>query len=150
MKKIKMFIVVTILFIFQVLSFQSARAGLLYPVDIDSQPVQVRIFGIKIKKHDKKALLSGQIKRRSYNSHVVPGHIYYSIFNGNGQTIKEGIVNYSASLSLRRLKQGSYFSFEIPDSLPEGSRIRLGWQKKSISCADTISRSEPRYQGYPE
>lgn len=139
MKKFMLSSVITVLFVSQFLSLQVARAELLYPVEIDYQPVQVRISRIKIQQDGEQLILSGLIKRRSYNSHVLPGHIDYSIIDGKGQLIKEGMTNYSPSLSLRRWKYGSHFSFSLSKNLPEGSTIKLGWHqnhsKKHISSA---------------
>ena len=91
--------------------------------------MQVRISKIKIQYENEQLILSGLIKRRSYNSRVSPGHINYSIVDGQGQFIKEGVVNYPMNISSRHSKYGSHFSFVLPDDLPEGSRIKLGWQK---------------------
>jgi hypothetical protein len=112
---------------------QGASAELIYPVEIDFKSVQVRISNIKIQSMDEQLILSDLIKRRSYNSRVLPAHIIYSISDGKGEFIKEGIINYSSSISLRCWKYGSYFRLVLPDNLPEGSPIKLDWHKKTLT-----------------
>lgn len=129
MKKLILSTVLIVLFVSPFLFLQSVRAELIYPVEIDYKPVQVRISRIKMLYENEQLVLKGLIKRRAYNSHVLPGHIAYSIVDGEGKMIKEGVVRYSNSLSSRRWKYGSHFSFVLPDDLPEGSRIKLGWYK---------------------
>ena len=129
MKKLFFSTALSILFISPFLFSQNVRAELIYPVEINYKPVQVTISQIKIINEKEQLVLKGLIKRRAYNSHVTPGHIAYSIFDGEGKLIKEGVAQYSNSLSSRRWKYGSHFSFVLPNDLPEGSRIKLGWSK---------------------
>ena len=127
MKKYILSTIATVTCITQLLFLQSAQAELIYPVTIDSKAAKVSISKIKIQKQNDNWVLSGKVKRRSYNSHVSPGHIKYSILSDKGQVIKQGATNYSPSLSSRRWKYGSRFSFVVPGNLPEGTSIRLGW-----------------------
>ncbi|MFK5986031.1 MAG: hypothetical protein QM479_11485 [Pseudomonadota bacterium] len=60
------------------------------------------------------AELNYAVKKRSYNSYIVPGHIDYLIIAANGKLIRSQTVNYSPSLSQRRWKFGSKFSFFYP------------------------------------
>lgn len=111
------------------LTQQMVYAQLLYPVEILYQPTKVRISNIKIERQSNQLVLSGIVKRRAYNSHVLPGHIDYIVFDINDQVVTEGAVNYSSSLNLRQLKQGAQFSFVLPKNLTEGSYIKVGWNR---------------------
>ncbi|MFK5986023.1 MAG: hypothetical protein QM479_11445 [Pseudomonadota bacterium] len=135
MKKFMLSTAITALFVFQVANLQEARAELLYPVKIAYQSMKVRISKIQIQYDDKQLILSGFIKRRSYNSRVLTGHIYYSIMDNKGQLIKKGRTNYSSGLSLKRWEHGSHFSFVLPENMPEESSIKLGWQRNIKSTA---------------
>ncbi|NOQ79946.1 MAG: hypothetical protein GQ546_11155 [Gammaproteobacteria bacterium] len=126
-------IAVYTLFITSLISTQQmVNAQLLYPVDILYQPTKVRISKIKIERHSHQLVLSGIVKRRAYNSHVLPGHIDYIVFDVNDQVVAEGAVNFSSSLNLRRLKQGVQFSFLLPNNLSEGSYIKVGWNRNHM------------------
>ncbi len=129
MKTLKLIAIKLFLVSGVILSPKIANAELLYPVEIIYQPTQVRISNIRIEPQSDQLLLSGTIKRRAYNSNVLPGHIDYIVFDVNDQVVTEGAVNYSSSLSLRRLKQGAHFSFLLPKELDEGSYIRIGWNR---------------------
>jgi len=129
MKTLKLIAIELLLVSSVLLSSQIANAELLYPVEIIYQPTQVRISNIRIESQSDQLILSGKIKRRAYNSHVLPGHIDYVILDVNDQIVTEGAVDYSSSLSLRRLKQGAHFSFLLPKVLDEGSYIKIGWNR---------------------
>ena len=128
MKKLKLITINLFVFSF-ILSTQIANAELLYPVEIIYKPTQVRISNIRIEPQSNQLVLSGKIKRRAYNSHVQPGHIDYVVFDVNDQVVTEGAVKYSSSLNLRRLKQGTQFSFLLPEKLDKDSYIRIGWNR---------------------
>lgn len=127
MKTLKLIVNKLLLISSAILSPQIANAELLYPVEIIHQPTKVIISNVKIETRTDQLLLSGKIKRRAYNSYVLPGHIDYVVFDINDQVVTEGGVDYSSSLNLRRLKQGTHFSFLLPKDLDEGSYIRIGW-----------------------
>jgi len=128
MKKIIFSTIVSSLFLGQLLVMQIAKAELLYPVELSSESTRVRFSKIKIQTHHKQIELSGSIKRRSYNSRVLPGKISYIVNDGQGNIIKKGGINYSPSLSLRRWKSGSHFSLVLPNDLPKDTRIQLAWR----------------------
>ena len=129
MKKFILPISFLALFVSPFVNLQAADKELFYPVEVIHKSVKVRISNIKIQHQNNQLVLSGLIKRRAQNSHVLPGHIDYVIIDKQGQIIKESAINYSASLSLRNSQYGRHFNFVIPDNLPEGSRIKLGWHK---------------------
>jgi len=122
-------IITTLLIAITASSSLNANAELLYPVEIIYQPTKVRISNIRIEPRSDQLLLSGTIKRRAYNSHILPGHIDYVVFDVNDQVVTEGAVEYSSSLNMRRLKQGAHFSFLLPKELNEDSYIRIGWNR---------------------
>ena len=123
-----------LLFISSVLLLpQIASAELLYPVEIIHQPTKVKISNIKIEPQSDQLILSGKIKRRAYNSHVLPGHIDYVVFDVNNEVVEEGAIDYSSSLSLRRVKQGAHFRFLLPKKMDKGSYVRIGWSQNHTS-----------------
>lgn len=81
MKKFKfsvvMTVVISIAFVLQSLIISSVYAQSQYPIEVKNQPVQVRISQLKIKSgiENESRALSEIVKRRSYNSHILPGHI---------------------------------------------------------------------------
>ncbi|MFK5894978.1 MAG: hypothetical protein QM504_17305 [Pseudomonadota bacterium] len=120
--------IMSVIFFSPFLNLQ-ANAELPYPVAIDAKAAIVNISKIKIQN----LLLSGIVKKRSYNSHVAPGHIKYFIVSDKEQILKQGVVEYSPTLSLRSWRYGSRFSFVIPENLPAGAHIRLGWHHNQIN-----------------
>ena len=129
MKKLILSIFITSLLFSQLLSLAIAKAEILYPVEVSSESTKVRISKVKIQNSNEQLLLSGLVKRRSYNSTVLPGHISYEVNDAHGKLIHRGDVNYSPSLSLRRWKSGSRFNLVLPNNLPKDSRIKLAWRQ---------------------
>lgn len=117
--------------LFQLISTNSANAELLYPVEISSQTPQVRINRINIESSNNQMILSGRVKKRAPNVHVIQGHIDYLILSSNGKIIASNAINYSPRLLHKRSKFGSLFNFVLPDNLPVGSTIKIGWHQNS-------------------
>jgi len=136
MKKLLLSTAVSSLFFFTLGGLQIAKAGLLYPVEVSSQTPMVKISKIKIQQHNQIWVLSGVVKRHSYNSSALPGHIDVAIMGPNDgkkpQIITESVIDYSPSLSLRRWRSGSRFDITLPNNLPIGSTIKLKWHKNHV------------------
>ena len=132
MKKL-LSIAVSGLFFSAISSLQVANAESLYPVEVTSKTPSVKISKIKIQKLNQLWVLSGVVKRRSYNSAVLPGHIDVTIVKtiagAQAQILSKDVVDYSPSLSLRRWRSGSRFNLTLPNDLPAGSTIKLKWHK---------------------
>jgi len=120
---------ITFFILIQFFILPMAWSKQLYPVDIESDSAKVKFLQVEVHRQNDQLLLTGKVKRRSYNSTVLPGHIDYIISDSQGQIIAEGVTNYAPSLSLRGWKFGSHFSVNLPDNLPEDSRIKLSWQR---------------------
>ena len=142
MKKFKfpvvMKVVISIAFVLQSLILNSVYAQSHYPIEVKNQPVQVRISQLKIKSgiendNNEDKVLSGLVKRRSYNSHVLPGHIDYVIFDSNDDVTHEGAIQVSG-LNLRNSRYGRQFKILLPKNMPEGSHIKIGWHKNQTSA----------------
>ena len=108
---------------------QTVTAESLYPIEVVSQSLGVKISNIKIQKANQQWILTGVVKRKSYNSSVLPGHIDITILGNKKHIVAQTQVGYAPSLSLRRWKAGSHFSFTLPSQIPRGSRIKLQWHK---------------------
>ncbi len=144
MKMFKLPIVLSIAFVLQSLLLTPVYAQLYYPIEVKNQPVQVRISQMKIKysveNDNEDSVLSGRIKRRSYNSHVLPGHIDYVIIDRNDEVIHEGAIQVSG-LNLRKNRYGRQFNILLPKNMPEGSHIKVGWHKTQTSAPYNASIS---------
>jgi hypothetical protein len=129
MKKIKHCVsILPVITILSMLFLSTVNAQSLYPIEIDHQPVKVRIVNVIIENNDNKQLtLRGTVKRRSYNSHVLSGYIHYQILDNQNQLLNTGRIIISG-LNLRRNRYGRQFQLIFPDRLPQGSHIKLGWQ----------------------
>lgn len=91
---------------------------------------------------DDGSVVTGKIKKRSYNSRVSPGHIDYAIYDASGKLIDEGAVQYTPSFMLRRWKYGSSFSFKVPDNLPRNSTVKVSHHKNQVNVR-TVSPPAP-------
>ncbi len=144
MKNFKLPVVISIAFVLQSMSFTSVYAQSHYPIEVKNQPVQVRLSQLKIKSgvesDNDNSVLSGRIKRRSYNSHVLPGHIDYVIIDRNDEVIHEGAIQVSG-LNLRKNRYGRQFNILLPKNMPEGSHIKIGWHKTQTSAPYNASIS---------
>jgi len=120
-----------LLFIILLAFFLNVQAQIPYTVDIDSGSAKIKIFNVKIKQHNQNLVLTGSIKRRSYNSKIQPGHINYIIENSLGKILQQGNSKYAPSLSLRRWKHGGKFTIRLPNNLPKNSKIKLSWHKNT-------------------
>ena len=97
--------------------------------EIDTSTPSVKFQNVSINHDGDRPMLTGKIKRRSYNSSVSPGHIDYIVVSKDGLTIDQGAIQYSPSLSLRRWKYGSSFSVLLPENLPSHVIIRVGYHR---------------------
>ena len=136
MKKFKLSAVISIVITFQILFLQSLYAQSQYPIEIKHQPVQVNLSNLKIKSvvenNQESQLLTGRIKRRAYNSHVLPGHIDYVVLGRNDEILYEGAIQVSG-LNLRsRSPFGRQFKILLPE-LADGSHIKIGWHSTQHS-----------------
>jgi len=108
-------------------SLHGISAATEYPIEIISKTPKVTISKVKIDQINGKMILNGLVKRRSYNSSVVPGHIDITIKDSQNRIITNNTLNYTPSLSLRRWKFGSRFNFVLPADLPADSSVQIGW-----------------------
>ena len=131
--------VATLLFS-QFLLLQAARAELLYPVEVNSNPTQVRISKINIKKLNEMIVLTGKINRRAYNSHVLPGHIDILVMNANNQLLKQEMINIS-SLNLRRYRYDRQFKITFANEFPEGSYFKVNWHQSQSGHLSPLNSS---------
>ncbi len=90
---------------------------------------RVQFERLEIKKVNDHYILAGKVKRILYNSHVSPGYIDYSIYNGAGELISEGATTYRPSLSLRRWKYGSSFSVVLPETVDKESVVKVAFNR---------------------
>jgi hypothetical protein len=142
MKKFKVTTVISIALFLQLPFIQSVYSQSHYPVEVQYQPVQVRISNLKIisdvENNQANKVLSGTVKRRSYNSHVLQGHIDYVVLNKANGIIHEGAINVPG-LNLRNNRYGRQFKILLPATLPEGSHIKIGWHKTQASVLSNSS-----------
>lgn len=89
----------------------------------------VRFEHVEMENQDGRYVLSGKIKRRSYNSQVAPGHVDYVVYDGKGSVLTEGAIAYSPSLSLRRWKYGSSFSVLLPETVDKEASVKIAFHK---------------------
>ena len=108
-----------------------AAAAEKLPQLIMAKSNKVRFEHVVMELQGQHYVLSGKIRRKSYNSQVAPGHIDYAAFDNEDNLITEGAVRYSPSLSLRRWKHGSTFSIKLPTSVTETATIRISFHKSS-------------------
>lgn len=132
MNKIKLSAVTAALLFSPFLLLKTVHAELLYPVEIDYQPVKVKISKLNVKKHNDSVVVSGTINRHAYNSHVLPAHIDLLVLDSNKKIFQRGIINVSG-LNLRHNRYGRQFRIALSNDLPQGSTIKLGWHQKSAS-----------------
>jgi hypothetical protein len=142
MKKFKVTTVISIVLFLQIPFIQSVYSQSHYSVEVQHQPVQVRISNLKIisdvENNQANKVLSGTVKRRSYNSHVLPGHIDYVVLNKANGIIHEGAIKV-AGLNLRNNRYGRQFNILLPATLPEGNHIKIGWHKTQASVLSNSS-----------
>jgi hypothetical protein len=120
------------------LLFSTSYAGTLYPVEIKTNSNKLTIFKIKLMPSEKNILLTGVVKRRSYNSHILPGHIDYRIVDADKQIFKEGIIRV-IGLNLRKNSYGRAFELFIEEKLPQNSIIQLSWHSGKMHLNQEIS-----------
>lgn len=92
---------------------------------------KVRFESLSIEYVEGSPILAGKVKKKSYNTSVLSGHVDYIIKDSNGAVIVEGGVQYRPSLALRRWKYGSSFSIELPKDLPADATIQVGFHRNS-------------------
>jgi len=95
----------------------------------------VKFVKLSIDSDDQAMVLTGRVKRRIYNSRVLPGHIDYLVVNTAGETLGQGAVQYSSSLGLRRWKHGSSFSFQLPEDTPNDAVIKLTFHRNHFDSS---------------
>jgi hypothetical protein len=136
MKKFKLSVVIPIVIITQLFVLHNAHAETLYPVKVDYQPTKVRFSKVKVKltviNQKEQIVLRGVVKRRIYNSHILPDHIDYIVLDSREQILQQGAIQVSG-INLRHNRYGRQFSLLLPDALPGGSTIKLGWHNNQTS-----------------
>jgi hypothetical protein len=131
MKKSALYAIAATMSLSLFILLQASATELLYPVEIKNKPPKVRIYNVKIQQQQDQLVLSGLLKRRSYNSHVLPGHIDYVVIDTNENVIKQGWTQSPTGLNLRRYRYAHQFQLLLPNDLSEGSRIELSWHQDS-------------------
>ena len=131
MNKIQLAAMTVALFIAQFLLIQMVHAEMPYPVEVNYQPTKVKISNIKVTKEHGMEVISGVIKRRSYNSHALPGHLDVQIIDSQNVILQQGIIKVSG-LNLRRNRNGHQFHMTLNNKLPEGSYVKLDWHNNNI------------------
>jgi hypothetical protein len=126
MNKIQLTAVTVVLLFVQFLLLQMVHAEELYPVQVNYQPTKVKISNLNVKNEQGMIVISGVIKRRSYNSHALPGHLDVQVLDNQNEVSQQGIIKVSG-LNLRRNRNGRQFRISLDNELPEGSYIKLGW-----------------------
>lgn len=141
MNKIKSSAVIATLLFSQFLLLQAARAELLYPVEVISKPTQVKISKINVKKLNEMIVITGTVNRRSYNSHVLPGHLEIQVMDKNNQLLKLETIKVSG-LNLRHNRYSHQFRIAFANELPKGSYFKISWhQSQSGHLSNSNSSS---------
>jgi hypothetical protein len=96
-----------------------------------SQTPQVRINRIKIEADKNQMIFSARIKTRSPNVRVRQGHIDYLILSPKGKKIASNTINYAPRLIPKGSKFGRAYNYVLPDNLPMGGIIKIGWHQNS-------------------
>lgn len=138
MKNISLSIAITSLFISQLFSLQIVNAAEKnFPVKIVSETTTVKLSRVDVKNENQQLVLTGRVKRRSPNTHVVPGHIDVLV---NGELYNN--LRYSPGRLHKRSVFGSKFNLVLPANLPKGSTIKLKWHRNQ-STNHSISAALP-------
>lgn len=127
-------ITVALLFV-QFLLLQMVHAEMPYPVQVNYQPTKVKISNINVKKEQGMFVISGVIKRRSYNSHALPGHLDVQVVDSQNEILQQGTIKVSG-LNLRRNRNGRQFRISLDNTLPKGSYIKLDWHDNQMSSSN--------------
>lgn len=131
MNKIQRATVAVTLLIAPFFLLQMVHADMLYPVQVDYQPTQVKIKNINVKKEHERIIVSGVINRRSYNTHTLPGHLDIQVFDNQNVILQQSIISVSG-LNLRRNRNGRQFRLSLGNELPKGSYIKVNWHQNMI------------------
>ena len=100
-----------------------------YQIDQLSKSTTVKLSDIKLMKEADKYIILGKLKKRSYNTHVQPGHIEYNLKTSDDVLVERGVINTAGNLNLRHLKNGRQFKQPLDGPLPKKGRLELIWHK---------------------
>ena len=131
MSNMKLAVIYVVLTILLYVSLQVVHADTYYPVQVKAQATTIKFSNIKVTKKNKISVLSGIISRRSYNSHVFPGHLDLEVLNNNNEIIYQSIIKITG-LNLRRNRYGRQFIVKVDNELPEASYFKLSWHNNHL------------------
>ena len=127
MKPIK--ILISLSFLILPLSSHANTHHKSYQIERLSKSSTVKLSDVKLIKEDDKYIILGKLKKRSYNTHVQPGHIEYNLKTSDDELVERGVTNTVGNLNLRHLKNGRQFKQTLDGPLPKNGRLELIWHK---------------------
>jgi hypothetical protein len=79
------------------------------------------IHRVSVYQEEKTLLISGELHGRFHRKDFVPGHVDIEVISPDGDILQKGSTRYHRIGRTKSLK----FSIQFPDTIPQGSRIRV-------------------------